>query len=66
MFMNYLTKEKGIEAITNYLSDERIIPIIGAGFSGGMPSKAGIVPMGAECTKMMQELLIKYSELEEK
>ena len=63
--MNYLTQSEGIKILLNFLLMENIIPVFGAGFSGNMPCRSGVVPMGAECTKRINDILKEYSSLSE-
>ena len=59
--MNYCTKNEGIKKLINLLNMEKLIPIFGSGFSGGMPAHNGTVPKGDECTNLMKDMLRKFS-----
>lgn len=59
--MKYYSKNKGIQQLVNLLYMEHLIPIFGSGFSGGMPSYNGVVPMGDECANLMKDLLRQFA-----
>lgn len=61
VYMEYHNKYDGIQILVNLLKMERLIPIFGSGFSGGMPAHNGCVPMGPKCTELMKDILRKYS-----
>ncbi len=64
--INYIEHSDGINKLAELLLEERLIPIFGAGFSKGAPSKNGFVPDGEACTKLMKDLIKKYvTEIDE-
>lgn len=58
--IQYLEHDEGIEELARLFTEERLIPVFGAGFTKGASAFQGKVPDGDECTKLMKDILRKY------
>ena len=51
--------------LARLVNEEKLIPVIGSGFTRGCPSKKGLVPSGSDMTQYMKNVLsIKYKALD--
>lgn len=49
--------------LARLVNEEKLIPVIGSGFTRGCPSKKGLVPSGSDMTQYMKNVLsIKYKK----
>ena len=60
--INYIEYREGLNILAQQMLSERLVPIIGAGFSKDATAAYGLVPDAAESTRLMKEMIKKYVE----
>lgn len=60
--MEFLEQKEGIRFIVNSMLGNKIVPIIGAGFTAGCEACAGSVPDGKALEDIMKKIIKKHSE----
>ena len=54
--MNVIRQEEGISKLIQQLTEEKLIPVFGAGFSAKAEALSGVVPDGNLASKMMKKI----------
>lgn len=60
--MHILKQSEGIDIIVNSIINNKIVPIIGAGFSAGCRAQNGCVPNGPQLEELMKKLAKEHSK----
>lgn len=56
--MNIIRQEEGISKLIQQLTEEKLIPVFGAGFSAKAEALNGVVPDGNLASKMMKKIIV--------
>ncbi len=56
--MNVIRQEEGISKLIQQLTEEKLIPVFGAGFSAKAEALSGVVPDGNLASKMMKKIIV--------
>ena len=56
--MNVIRHEEGISKLIQQLTEEKLIPVFGAGFSAKAEALSGVVPDGNLASKMMKKIIV--------
>lgn len=59
--MNYYEHDEGIKILADLFENERLIPVIGSGFTKDSYAHMGRVPDGNTCTDIMKKMILLNS-----
>ena len=63
MSITYYEHSEGIKLLAKMLHDEKLVPIIGSGFTMKCPTKKSTVPDGNLATELMKEIINDYRQI---